>query len=226
MRSECSATPSSPNASRTLRPSLLRPSRRRLRRARSSSTRAGRAPARDSSRCSGFVSSSGVCERPRRLWTKSITVGTPARATSAASCSGPDGRRCDVPGDLADRLVGELDQRRRRRGSARSARSAPTSTSMFSSAANRSDASSRQLEHPRELRRVEVALVEQLLGGLDDRGDDPRLADDAARRAHRAVADLGGDLADLERELRRAGERVAALVHRRRARHARPGRAR
>ena len=30
-----------------------------------------------------------VCERPRRLWTKSITVGTPARATSAASWSGP-----------------------------------------------------------------------------------------------------------------------------------------
>ena len=30
-------------------------------------------------------------------------------------------------------------------------------------------------EHRRELRRVEVALVEQLLGGLDDRGDDPGL---------------------------------------------------
>ena len=26
-----------------------------------------------------------------------ITVGTPARATSAASCNGPDGNRCDRP---------------------------------------------------------------------------------------------------------------------------------
>ena len=45
--------------------------------------------------CSGFVSSSFVCERPRRLWTNSITVGIPARATSAASWSGPLGRRCE-----------------------------------------------------------------------------------------------------------------------------------
>ena len=45
----------------------------------------------------------------------------------------------------------------------------------------------------------------------------PGLRDDAARRADRAAADLGGDLADVERELRCAGERVAALVHRRRA---------
>ena len=43
-------------------------------------------------------------------------------------------------------------------------------------------------EHRRELRRVEVALVEQLLGGLDDRRHDPRPADDAARRADGAVA--------------------------------------
>ena len=57
------------------------------------------------------MSSSFVCERPRRLWTNSITVGTPARATSAASCSGPLGRRCDLPRDLAHGLVGELDQR-------------------------------------------------------------------------------------------------------------------
>ena len=39
----------------------------------------------ESSRCSGFVSSSFACDRPRRLWTNSMTVGTPARATSAAS---------------------------------------------------------------------------------------------------------------------------------------------
>ena len=64
---------------------------------------------------------------------------------------------------------------------------------------------------------VEVALIEQLLGGLDDRGHDPGLADDASGRAHGATAGASGDLANLERELRRAGERVAALVHRRRA---------
>ena len=45
----------------------------------------------------------------------------------------------------------------------------------------------------------------------------PGFVDDAARRAHGAAADLGRDLADVERELRGAGERVAALVHRRRA---------
>ena len=45
----------------------------------------------------------------------------------------------------------------------------------------------------------------------------PGLADDAARRADGAAARAPRDVADLERELRRAGERVAALVHRRRA---------
>ena len=46
----------------------------------------------------------------------------------------------------------------------------------------------------------------------------PGFVDDAAARADRAVAGPRRDLAQLERELRRAGERVAALVHRRRAR--------
>ena len=62
-----------------------------------------------------------------------------------------------------------------------------------------------------------MALVEQALGGLDDGGDDARLRDDAAHRADGAAADALRDLADLELELRGAGERVAALVHRRRA---------
>ena len=91
------------------------------------------------------------------------------------------------------------------------------STSTSSSCANRSRRLLREPQQLRELVRVEVALVEQLLGRLDDRGDDPRLADDAAGRAHRAAADLRRDRPDLERELRRAGERVAPLVHRRRA---------
>src|SRR6266496_6857492 len=49
------------------------------------------------SRCSSFVSSILLWLMPCRLWTNIITVGTPARATSAASCNGPLGRRCDLP---------------------------------------------------------------------------------------------------------------------------------
>jgi hypothetical protein len=75
----------------------------------------------------------------------------------------------------------------------------------------------RELEQAPELGGLEVTLVEQLLGRLDDGGDDARPAHDAAGRAHRALADLGRDRPDLERELRGAGERVAALVHRSRA---------
>ena len=73
------------------------------------------------------------------------------------------------------------------------------------------------LQHRRELPRVEVALVEQLLGCLDDRGHDPGPADNAARGADGAVAASAGDLADRKRQLGGAGERVAALVHRGRA---------
>ncbi len=88
---------------------------------------------------------------------------------------------------------------------------------MLSSCANFRDAASALLEHLGEPGRVEVALVEQALGGLDDGGDDPGLRDDPAHRANGPAADALRDLADLELELRRAGERVAALIHRRRA---------
>ena len=91
------------------------------------------------------------------------------------------------------------------------------STSSCSSCANRRDAASRVAEHLRELMRVEVALVEQALRRLDHRGDDPRPRDDAAHRADRALAGARRDLPELELELRRAGQRVAPLVHRRRA---------
>jgi hypothetical protein len=63
-----------------------------------------------------------------------------------------------------------------------------------------------------------MPLVEELLGGLHDGGDDARFADDAARSAHGAVTHALRNHADLERELRCAGERIAAFVHRRRAR--------
>ena len=59
--------------------------------------------------------------------------------------------------------------------------------------------------------RVEVALVEELLGCLHHRRDDPRPADDAPATCRRRPRPCAGDLADLERELRRAGERVPAL---------------
>ena len=62
-----------------------------------------------------------------------------------------------------------------------------------------------------------MAHVEQLLGGLDDRRDDPRLADDTPAREHGAATHPLRDLPQLERELGCAGQGVAPLVHRGRA---------
>ena len=72
-------------------------------------------------------------------------------------------------------------------------------------------------EHAGKRRFVQMALVEELLGRLDDRGDDSRLADDVARGTDRAAPRLASDRADLQREPGRPCERVAALVHGRRA---------
>ncbi len=88
-----------------------------------------------SSRCSSRVSSSLVCDRPRRLCTNIITVGTPARETSAASCSGPDGSRCDAP--ATSRIASSqspINVSSKRIGSMLQIRSQPTS--MSSSSAN------------------------------------------------------------------------------------------
>ena len=169
-----------------------------------------------SSRCSSRVSSSFVCERPRRLWTKSITVGTPARETSAASCSGPEGRRCDRPVHLLDRLLGKADQRVVEEDRLDRPDALPGDVDRLLGG----EALARRLrlaEHRRKPLCAQVALIEKLLRGLDDRGHDARLADDSARGADGASAGAPCDFTDLERELRRAGERVAALVHRRRA---------
>ena len=82
-----------------------------------------------SSRCSSFVSSSFVCERPRRLWTKSMTVGMPARETSAASWSGPLGRRCEVPAtSRIDSSASSISSSSKRIGSMFQIRSHSTST--------------------------------------------------------------------------------------------------
>ena len=103
------------------------------------------------------------------------------------------------------------------------------STSMFSSAANRSAASlaicNMRASEPASRCRWSSSCSAVSTTDVTI----PGLRDDAARRADRAVPDLGRDLADVERELRGAGERVAALVHRRRAgvrRLAAPGEAR
>ena len=118
--------------------------------------------------------------------------------------------------DLADRLVGELEQPVVEGDRLDRPDPLPLDLDVLL-AANRSLASCASSSSRASFARVEVALVEQLLGRLDDGGDDAGPADDAARRADRAVPDLRRDRPDLERELRRAGERVAALVHRRRA---------
>ena len=182
-----------------------------------SSRPTGRAPATDSSRCSFFVSSSFVCESPRSDCTNSITVGTPARATSAASCSGPLGSRCDVP-----------------------------HTSRIDSSASSIEllVEEDRLDRPDPLpRHLDVLLAREPLARLLARATAAARASSAfrwrwssscsavsttdvtmpglhttpPRRAHRALAHLRRDRPDLERELRRAGERVAPLVHRRRA---------
>ena len=78
-------------------------------------------------------------------------------------------------GDLADRLVGELDQRVVEQDRLDVPDPLPLDLDVLLAR----EPLGRFLghrEHPRELRGVEVALVEQLLGRLDDGGDDPRLA--------------------------------------------------
>src|SRR5581483_7440625 len=119
--------------------------------------------------------------------------------------------------DLADRLVGELDQRLVEQDRLDLPDSLPVDLEVLL-ARDSLRRPLRLVEHRRERRRVEVTLVEQAFRRLDDRRDDPRLRHDAADRADGAAADASRDLADLELELRRPRERVAALVHRRRAR--------
>ena len=112
----------------------------------------------------------------------------------------------------------KLDQRRRRRGSARSARSAPTRPRCAPPRAKRS----------RRLARLLASIAASLPASRWRWSSScsavsttevtiPGLQTTPPRRADGAVAGPLRDLAELERELRGAGERVAALVHRRRA---------
>ena len=61
---------------------------------------------------------------PPRLWTNSITVGTPARAIAAASCSGPLGSGSARPPSSPTTAWRVAGPARRRTGSGRSTRSA------------------------------------------------------------------------------------------------------
>ena len=79
----------------------------------------------------------------------------PATSTIASSAS---------PISVSSKRIGSIDQIRSH------------ATSSRSSPANWRESSSRAGEHRGELPGVEVTLVEQLLGRLDDRGDDPRPA--------------------------------------------------
>src|SRR5207249_8888837 len=94
--------------------------------------------------------------------------------------------------DLADRLVGEADQRlvEEDRLDLPDALPVEVETLLLCESPRRFLCRS---EHRGELPRVEMALVEQLLRRLDDRGHDARTADDAAARADGAVAGLSGD---------------------------------
>src|SRR5581483_4321004 len=82
-------------------------------------------------------------------------------------------------GDLDDRLVGERDQPLVERDRLDAPDPLPLDVDVLlpREALARH---ARELEEARELRGVEMALVEELLRGLDDRRDDARLADDAA----------------------------------------------
>src|SRR5205823_10336587 len=120
-----------------------------------------------------------------------------------------------APADLAHGLVRELDQPRIERDRLDAPDPLPRDLDVLL-AREPLARLTRERKQPRELAGVEVALVEQLLRPLDDRGDDPWPADDAARRADPAPSHLDRDRPDSEREPGRAGERVAPLVHRRR----------
>src|SRR4029450_8804911 len=115
------------------------------------------------SRCSSFVSSSFVCERPRRLWTKTITVGVRARALGAfveRAARKAVGRA----GDFLDRLVGELDQLVVEQDRLDVPNPLPVDVDI-ALCGEAGSGLPRGLEHRGELLGLEVALVEQALGG-------------------------------------------------------------
>ena len=138
---------------------------------------------------------------------------TPRRRRAA----GPDGSRCDAAGDLADRLLGELDQRvveedRLDPPDATPSRPRCRSSAAKRSAASRASASSRASSPASRWRwSSSCSAVSTTEVTIPGRQTTPPEVQTAPPPTSAAI------VADLERELGGAGERVPALVHRRRA---------
>ena len=168
----------------------------------------------DSSRSSTGVSSSLVWLRPRRLLTKSITVGM-TRAISAASCSGPLGSRCEVPATssiTASAMSMSAVERDRL-----DLPDALPLTSQPSSAAIRSLRLLRLGEHVGEHVGVERALVERQLADAVERRDDPGATFTIPVVARTSSRPPRVVIAPGQRAARGGQEGVAAHLHRRRA---------
>ena len=151
---------------------------------------------------------------PCKLWTNIMTVGTPVRATSAASCSGPEGRRWTA----APVSVMASSQRASSsgwKGTGAMFQMRSHSTVQPPAWAKRSLALPRFPEHVGEGRGVEVALVEREAAFRDDAGDDAGLGRAGADRADATVAVR--DAVNLGSHLRGGEKGVAAAVHRRAA---------
>ena len=179
-----------------------------------------------SSRCSGLVSSSFVCERPRRLCTNSITVGTPERDDLGGVVQRPAREPVRGSRHLANRLVAEVDQRLVEEDRLDRPDPLPLDLDVLLGGEPLARRPAPAASSSRQRCRVEVPLVEELLGRLDDRRDDAR-----ARRRRRRTCRRRR-----RRPRRRSrGSRARASPHRRAhrgacpsgsSRHVRPGRAR
>ena len=187
---------------------MLRPPTRALCASAASSART------DSSRSSTGVSSSLVWLRPRRLLTKSITVGM-TRAISAASCSGPLGRRCEVPA-TSSITASAMSMSSPSNGIGSICQMRSQLTSQPSSAAIRSLASfalaSMSASTSASRARWSSDSSQHAVEGRDDAGADLH---DPGRRPH--VVAAGGVLAQGQRAAGGGQEGVAAHLHRRRA---------
>ena len=123
------------------------------------------------SRWSSRVSSILLWLMPWRLCTNIITVGTPARATSAASCNGPEGMRWLLPQvseiALSQKLI---SSGLKRTGSMFHRRSQETRT--LPSAAKRSAAARASANIAAKAVASKMPLIQGDAAFLDDAGDD------------------------------------------------------
>ena len=154
----------------------------------------------DSSRCSSRVSSILLWLMPLSDCTNIMTVGMPARATSAASCRGPEGRRWLRPAVSSIACVAQIDQRRMERHRLDVPDPRPFHrAALFGGETFAGFA--RLTKHLGKHGGVEIALIERGFAAADHGGDDPGKRLHAAHGAD-GVGMLAGDGADLERQLR------------------------